>query len=101
MIACKLLETDDKKYMNGHKNIKINNIVGCVLCCKTLVDDDVGGGVVGVGGVGGVGFSHFYILGIDDSDKDIIDSLVDDDTNMLFVSFNSNKIGEIIVKKGV
>ena len=98
MIACKLLDTDDKNYMNGRKNIKINNIVGCVLYCKTLVDDDVGG--VG-GGAGGVGSSYFYLLGIDDSDKGIINSLVDDDSNLFFVSFDNNKIGDIIVKKGV
>ena len=95
MIACKLLDSDDKKYMSGRKNIKINNIVGCVLSCETL-DDDVGGGVGDVGGS-----SYFYLLGIDKSDKGIINSLVDDDTNSLFISFNSNKIGEIIVKKGV
>ena len=98
MIACVLLDSDDKNYMDGRKKIKINNIVGCVLYCKTLVDDDVG---VCVGGVGGVGSSYFYLLGIDDSDKGIIDSLVDDDSNLFFVSFNSNKIGDIIVKKGV
>ena len=98
MIACKLLDSDDKNYMDGRKKIKINNIVGCVLCCKTF-DDDVGGlgGVVG----GGVGSSYFYLLGIDDSDKGIIDSLVDDSSNLFSVSFNSNKIGDIIVKKGV
>ena len=98
MIACKLLDTNDKKYMGGRKNIKISSIVGCVLYCKTLVDDDVGG----VGGVGGgVGSSYFYLLGIDDSDKGIIDSLVDDSSNLFFVSFDNNKIGDIIVKKGV
>ena len=98
MIACKLLDSDDKKYMSGRKKIKINNIVGCVLYCKTF-DDDVGGLGGDVGGVGGS--SYFYLLGIDDSDKGIIDSLVDDDSNLFFVSFNSNKIGDIIVKKGV
>ena len=98
MIACKLLDSDDKNYMNGRKKIKINNIVGCVLYCKTL-DDDVGG--LGGGCGGGCGSSYFYLLGIDDSNKGIIDSLVDDDSNLLFVSFNSNKIGDIIIKKGV
>lgn len=98
MIACVLLDSDDKNYMNGHKKIKINNIVGSVLCCKTLVDGDVGG----VGGdVGGVGSSYFYLLGIDKSDKGIIDSLVDDSSNLFSVSFNNNKIGNIMVKKGV
>ena len=95
MIACILLDSDDKNYMNGRKNIKINNIVGCVLCCKTLVDDDVGD----VGGC--VGSSYFYLLGIDNSDKGIIDSLVSDSSNLFYVSFNNNKIGDIIVKKGV
>lgn len=105
MVACVLLDSDDEKYMSGHKNIKINNIVGCVLYCKNLVDDDVGdvGGVGG--GVGGVGVcvcsSYFYLLGIDKSDKDIINSLVDDSSNLFSVSFNSNKIGNIMVKKGV
>ena len=98
MIACVLLDSDDKNYMDGRKKIKISTIVGCVLCCKTL-GDDVGGDVGGVGG--GVGSSYFYLLGIDDSDKGIINSLVDDDSNLLFVNFNSNKIGDIIVKKGV
>ena len=98
MIACILLDTDDENYIGGRKNIKINNVVGCVLYCKTLVDDDVGG----VGGVGGgVGSSYFYLLGIDKSDKGIVNSLVDDNSNSFFVSFNSNKIGEVIVKKGV
>lgn len=96
MVACVLLDSDDKKYMSGHKNIKISNIVGCVLYCKNLVDDDVGV-CVDVG----VCSSYFYILGIDESNKDIIDKLVDDDTNLFFVSFNNNKIGKIIVKKGV
>lgn len=98
MIACILLDSDDKNYMNGRKKIKISNIVGCVLYCKTLVDDDVG--VCG-GGVCGVCPSYFYLLGIDESDKGIIDSLVDDNSNLFYVSFNSNKIGNIIVKKGV
>ena len=84
--------------MTGSKKIKINNIVGCVLYCKTLVDDNVG--VCG-GDVGGVCSSYFYLLGIDKSDKGIIDSLVDDNSNMFFVNFNNNKIGDIIVKKGV
>ena len=98
MIACVLLDSDDKNYMDGRKKIKINNIVGCVLYCRTL-DDDVGG--LGGGGGGGCGSSYFYILGIDKSDKGIIDSLVDDSSNLFYVSFNNNKIGDIIVKKGV
>ena len=98
MIACVLLDSDDKNYMNGRKKIKISNIVGCVLYCKNLGDDDVGG----VGGVcSEVCSSYFYLLGIDKSDKGIVNSLVDDDSNLFFVSFNSNKIGNIIVKKGV
>lgn len=86
--------------------------MGCVLYCKTLVIGDVGGGVCGVGGVvcgvgdgvcgvGGVCYSYFYLLCIDESDIDILSSLVDDDSSLFFVSFNSNKIGKIIVKKGV
>ena len=97
MIACILLDTDDKNYMGGRKNIKINNIVGCVLYCKTL-DDDVGGLGGGCGGCGGS--SYFYLLGIDKSDKGIIDSLVDDNSSSLFVSFNNNKMNKVIVKKG-
>lgn len=95
MVACVLLDSDDENYMNGHKKIKINNIVGCVLYCRTLAD--VCGGDV----CGDVCYSHFYLLGIDESDKDNIDSLVDDSSNLLSVSFNSNKLGKIIVKKGV
>lgn len=98
MIACKLLDTDDKNYMGGRKKIKISNIVGSVLYCKTL-DDGVGVGG-GVGG-GGLDSSYFYLLGIDEDDKGIINSLVDDDSNLFSVSFDSNKIGNIIVKKGV
>ena len=97
MIACKLLDSDDKKYMSGHKKIKISKIVGCVLYCRTLVDDDVGG----VCGVGGVCYSYFYILGIDESNRNILNSLVDDDSNLFSVSLNNNKMGKIIVEKGV
>ena len=86
--------------MSRHKKIKINNIVGCVLYYRTF---DIGG-VCGVCGVCGVYYYYYYyyyyMIDIYKSNYNIMNKLVYNDIRMFFVSFNNNKIGKVIVKKG-